>query len=225
MAEEKRHYLRQVEHFCARVQNDWYRVYLVRKLTSQQGMKFVQSLSRQGHPAHWVFPRGVIAQQKDHTGQMDQYLVHGDSYKALRDAVGKAILECKPLAIETALEQCEAMEKFIGERKTLSPDIRRFAISLVNNELPLLRMDPGDNSLEGTVIEMAIHVATILLCGQSKVLEPLKNLAFSPDLMACGLPMEQSFCIDCGTPVGGIDHKPKDGFHVIEYVRFYLLSE
>lgn len=44
--------------------------------------------------------------QKDHTGQMDQYLVHGDSYKALRDALGKAILECKPLAIETALEVC-----------------------------------------------------------------------------------------------------------------------
>ena len=63
MAEEKRRYLRQVEHFCARVQNDWYQVYLVRKLTSQQGMEFVQSLSRQGHPAHWVFPRGVIAQQ------------------------------------------------------------------------------------------------------------------------------------------------------------------
>uniref|UniRef100_A0A8C9CZX4 E3 ubiquitin-protein ligase RNF213 n=1 Tax=Phocoena sinus TaxID=42100 RepID=A0A8C9CZX4_PHOSS len=294
MAEEKRHYLRQVEHFCARVQNDWYRVYLVRKLTSQQGMEFVQSLSRQGHPAHWVFPRGVIAQQvrRDHTGQMDQYLVHGDSYKALRDALGKAILECKPLAIETALEacrspttqqaahlmlalfrevttlyrshsanlhpkpqQCEAMEKFIEERKTLSPDMRRFAISLVNNELPLLRTGPGDNSLEGTVIEMAIHVATILLCGQSKVLEPLKNLAFSPELMAnaflptmpedllaqarkwrglegvhwytcpnghacsvgeCGLPMEQSICIDCGVPVGGINHKPKDGFHVIE---------
>ncbi|XP_026936735.1 E3 ubiquitin-protein ligase RNF213 isoform X2 [Sagmatias obliquidens] len=292
MAEEKRRYLRQVEHFCARVQNDWYRVYLVRKLTSQQGMEFVQSLSRQGHPAHWVFPRGVIAQQKDHTGQMDQYLVHGDSYKALRDALGKAILECKPLAIETALEacrspttqqaahlmlalfrevttlyrshsanlhpkpqQCEAMKKFIEERKTLSPDMRRFAISLVNNELPLLRTGPGDNSLEGTVIEMAIHVASILLCGQSKILEPLKNLAFSPELMAnaflptmpedllaqarkwmglegvhwytcpnghacsvgeCGLPMEQSFCIDCGVPVGGINHKPKDGFHVIE---------
>lgn len=84
-------------------------------------------------------------------------------------------------------QQCEAMKKFIEERKTLSPDMRRFAISLVNNELPLLRTGPGDNSLEGTVIEMAIHVATILLCGQSKVLEPLKNLAFSPELMVVRL--------------------------------------
>ena len=63
VAEEKHRYLQQVERFCARVQNDWYRVYLVRKLTSQQGMEFVQSLSKEGHPAHWVFPKEVIAQQ------------------------------------------------------------------------------------------------------------------------------------------------------------------
>ena len=63
MAEEKHHYLQQVERFCARVQNDWYRVYLVRKLTSQQGMAFVQSLSKEGHPARWVFPKEVLAQQ------------------------------------------------------------------------------------------------------------------------------------------------------------------
>ena len=35
---------------------------------------------------------------------MDRYLVHGIDYKAVRDAVGKAILESKPLAVETALE-------------------------------------------------------------------------------------------------------------------------
>ncbi|XFF88667.1 hypothetical protein AB1E18_014886 [Capra hircus] len=348
MAEEKRRYLKQVERFCARVQNDWYRVYLVRKLTSQQGMEFVQSLSKEGHPAHWVFPKEVIAQQRDHPGQMDQYLVHGNDYKAVRDAVAKAILESKPLAVETALEvcrssatqkavylllalfrevttlyrslnadlhpkpqQCEAMKKFIEKNKTLSPDIRAFAMSLVNNELPLLRTGPGVSNLEGTVIEMAVHAATILLCGRSQVLGPLKNLAFFPHLMVnaflptmpedllpqarnwkglegvrwytpgmcqisisklaefkisgnmlgtssprhylvrpesrelglpfnggslgkaspantvsyffnsmskwsrCGMPMEQSFCIDCRAPIGGINHKPEEGFHVI----------
>ncbi|CAN0131609.1 unnamed protein product [Rangifer tarandus platyrhynchus] len=220
MAEEKHHYLQQVKRFCARVQNDWYRVYLLRKLSSQQGMAFVQSLSKEGHPARWVFPKEVLAQQRDHPGQMDRYLVHGNDYKAVRDAVGKAILESKPLAVEMALEdcrssatqkavylllalfrevttlyrsdnadlhpkpqQCEAMEKFIEKSKTLSPDIRPFAISLVNNELPLLRTGPGVSNLEGTVIEMAVHAAAILLCGQSQVLGPLKNLAFFPHLM------------------------------------------
>lgn len=63
MAEEKRSYLGQVQYFCAEAGNDWFRVYLVRKLTSQQGMECVQSFSRQGHPAQWVFPKEVIAQQ------------------------------------------------------------------------------------------------------------------------------------------------------------------
>lgn len=35
---------------------------------------------------------------------MDRYLVHGHEYKALREAVGKAILEGKPQAIMTALK-------------------------------------------------------------------------------------------------------------------------
>lgn len=63
MAEQQRQYLRQVEDFCTRARNDWFRVYLVRKLTDQHGMEFVQSLSRPGHPARWVFPGEVLAQQ------------------------------------------------------------------------------------------------------------------------------------------------------------------
>uniref|UniRef100_A0A2K6KPV1 E3 ubiquitin-protein ligase RNF213 n=1 Tax=Rhinopithecus bieti TaxID=61621 RepID=A0A2K6KPV1_RHIBE len=290
MAQEKQCYLRQVKHFCTRVENDWHRVYLVRKLSSQRGMEFVQGLSKPGHPCQWVFPKEVIEQQKDHPGQMDRYLVYGNEYKALRDAVAKAVLECKPLGIETALkacktpqsqqsayflltlfrevailyrshnvslhptpEQCEAVSKFIGECKILSPpEISHFATSLMDNSLPLLRAGPSDNHLQGTVTEMAIHAAAVLLCGQNKVLEPLKNLAFSPanmahaflptmpeDLLAqarrwkglegvhwyskCwGLgyplsspPMEQSTCIDCHAPIGGINHRPQDGFNLV----------
>uniref|UniRef100_A0A2K6FX44 E3 ubiquitin-protein ligase RNF213 n=1 Tax=Propithecus coquereli TaxID=379532 RepID=A0A2K6FX44_PROCO len=293
MAEEKRHYLRQVEHFCTRAENDWYQVYLVRKLASQRGMEFVQGLSKPGHPCQWVFPKDVITQQvrEDYPGQIDRYLVYGDEYKALRDATAKAVLECKPLDIVTALkacrkprtqqavhlllalfrevavlyrssnanlhpkpEQCEAVNKFIEECEIFSPAIKCFATSLVDNTLPLLRTSPGDNGLEGAVTEMAVHTAAILLCGQNQVLEPLKNLAFSPasmvnaflptmpeDLLAqarywkglervrwytcpnghpcsvgeCGMPMEQSFCVDCRAPVGGSNHKPHDGFSVI----------
>ncbi|KAM8784464.1 LOW QUALITY PROTEIN: E3 ubiquitin-protein ligase RNF213 [Rhynchonycteris naso] len=291
MAKEKQQFLQQVKHFCTQVQNDWYWVYLVRKLTSLQGIEFVQFLSRPGHPAQWVFPKEVIAQQKDCPGQMDRYLVHGEEYKAVRDAVDKVALEC-PLAFVAALEactssqtqqavylllalfrevttlyqscnaslhpkpeQCEAMNKFIEERQTLSPAMRGFATSLVANTLPLLRTDLGDSGPEGTVTEMAVHAAAILLCGQNRVLEPLKNLAFSPatmvtaylptmlkDLQAqarnwqglehvrwymcpnghqccvgeCGMPMEQSVCIDCGAPIGGKDHRPTQGFTVIQ---------
>ncbi|XP_037593188.1 E3 ubiquitin-protein ligase RNF213 [Cebus imitator] len=292
MAKEKECYLQEVKHFCTRGGNDWHRVYLVRKLSSQRGMEFVQGLSRPGHPCQWVFPKEVIEQQKDHPGQMDWYLVYGNEYKALRDTVAKAVLECKPLDIETALKACrtpralqavhfllalfrevailyrshnaslhptpeqrEAVSQFIGECKILSStDIRHFATSLVDNSLPLLRAGPSDSSLEGTVTEMAIHTAAVLLCGQNKVLGPLKNLAFSPadmanaflptmpeDLLAqarrwkglegvswytcpnghpcsvgeCGRPMEQSVCIDCRAPIGGVNHRPQDGFKMV----------
>ncbi|KAM4802762.1 E3 ubiquitin-protein ligase RNF213-like [Urocitellus parryii] len=295
LAVEEQYYLRCVKQFCTQAGNDWHRVYLVRRLASLRGMEFVQSLSRQGHRCQWVFPKGVIAQQKDHTGQMDQYLVHGDEYKALRDAVGKAMLEgmardCSGL--ETALmsfkspraqqavylllalfrevaalhcsqnadlrpkpEQCEAVSRFVENSRILSPTgVRPFAASLVANTLPLLSTGPGADSLERTVTEMAIHTAAVLLCGQSEVLVPLRNLAFSPasmsnaflptmpeDLLAqaqkweglegvqwyicpnghpctvgeCGKPMELSSCVDSGAVIGGVNHRPQDGFQSI----------
>ncbi|XP_035293735.1 E3 ubiquitin-protein ligase RNF213 isoform X3 [Cricetulus griseus] len=292
LAGDKQCFLKHVEQFCTRVKNDWHRVYLVRKLASQRGMEFVQSFSRQGHPCQWVFPRGVIQQQRDDRSQMDRYLVHGDEYKALRDAVGKAVLESKTLDIGTALmacrsskaqqtaylllalyrevaslyrscnanlhpkpEQCKAMHKFIEESKILSvPNIGPFAKSLVDDALPLLRTRSANSSLEGTVTEMAVHAATIFLCGQNKVLGPLRTLAFHPAKMAnaflptmpedllvqarswaglehvswyncpnghpcsvgeCGMPMEQSFCPDCHAQIGGLNHKPHQGFHLI----------
>ncbi|CAH6776517.1 Rnf213 [Phodopus roborovskii] len=289
---DKQRFLKRVEQLCTRVENDWHRVYLVRKLTSQLGMESVQSFCRKGHPCQWVFPRGVTEQQCDDQGQMDRYLVHGDEYKALRDAVGKAVLKSQTLDIGTALmacrgpkaqqtvylllalyrevaslyrsqnanfhpkaEQCEAMNKFIEESKILSdPNIGHFAKSLVNNALPLLRIRSANSSLEGTVIEMAIHAAIVFLCGQNEVLGPLRALAFHPATMAnaflptmpedllvqartwaglervswyncpnghpcsvgeCGLPMQQSFCPDCHAQIGGINHKPHEGFHLI----------
>uniref|UniRef100_A0A8C8Y9V8 Ring finger protein 213 n=1 Tax=Panthera leo TaxID=9689 RepID=A0A8C8Y9V8_PANLE len=237
----------------------------------------------------WVFPQAVLAQQEDHSSQMDRYLVHGDKYKSLRDAVGKAVLECKPLAIAAAVkvgrnpgpqqaahlllalfrevatlyrlpdanlhpkpEQREALNSFIEESEVLShQDIKLFATSLVADTLPLLSTGARDSSLEGTVAELAVHVAILLLCGHSEVLEPLRNLAFSPATMAsaflptmpedllaqaqnwkglegvhwymcpnghpcsvgeCGRPMEQSRCVDCGAVIGGINHRPEDGF-------------
>ncbi|XP_069916285.1 E3 ubiquitin-protein ligase RNF213 isoform X2 [Oryctolagus cuniculus] len=221
MAEAQRSYLSEVERFCARAQNDWYRVYLVRKLASQRGMEFVQRLSAQGHPCQWVFPREVVTQQ-EHVGQLDRFLVHGEEYKAVRDAVGKAVLEGNALGIAAALKACrkppaqqaahlllalfqevavlyrsrdvslhpkpeqrEALNTFIEENQVLlSPDMRAFAVSLVANSLPLLRTGPGDSSLEGAVVELAVHSAAVLLSGHGAVLGPLRNLAFSPASMA-----------------------------------------
>ncbi|NXJ02988.1 RN213 ligase, partial [Psophia crepitans] len=92
----------------------------------------------------------------------------------------------------------------------------------------------------GALIEMAVHTAAVLLCGQNPLLQPLRNLAFRPHTMEvkrsnsdsnaayceffpcpnghpctvgeCGRPMKTSRCLDCGVPVGGEDHKALPGF-------------
>ncbi|NXM67952.1 RN213 ligase, partial [Serilophus lunatus] len=94
------------------------------------------------------------------------------------------------------------------------------------------------------LVEVAVHAAAVLLCGQSPVLQPLRNLAFQPHTMQvkrwnsdavehiaysfllcpnghpctvgeCGLPMEESRCPDCHVPIGGIQHRPVKGFQGI----------
>ncbi|NXD93449.1 RN213 ligase, partial [Chaetorhynchus papuensis] len=97
----------------------------------------------------------------------------------------------------------------------------------------------------GALVEVAVHVAAVLLCGHSPILQPLRNLAFQPCTMQvrtrsipvsagssagpflnsnapahllsfcfsqCGLPMEKSRCPDCQAPIGGLEHRPVQGF-------------
>ncbi|XP_068269102.1 E3 ubiquitin-protein ligase RNF213 [Nyctibius grandis] len=81
-------------------------------------------------------------------------------------------------------QQTDAMTEFIQNSQVLSsPDLQHFAVSLVMNALPSLRVDPQSFSHDGALIEMAVHTAAVLLCGQSPVLQPLRNLAFHPHTM------------------------------------------
>ncbi|KAM6377190.1 E3 ubiquitin-protein ligase RNF213 [Pluvialis apricaria] len=81
-------------------------------------------------------------------------------------------------------QQTDAMTKFIQNSKVLnSPDLQHFASSLVMNALPSLTVDPQNFSHDGALIEMAVHTAAVLLCGQNPVLQPLRNLAFCPHTM------------------------------------------
>uniref|UniRef100_A0A8C4TU02 RING-type E3 ubiquitin transferase n=1 Tax=Falco tinnunculus TaxID=100819 RepID=A0A8C4TU02_FALTI len=87
--EEKQRYLGNVRVFCSLTKNDWHRVYLVRKIASQYGMEFAQKLVTEAQ-FNWVFP--VQNSQSNH---IDRYLACGENYRVLRDAVGKAMIECK----------------------------------------------------------------------------------------------------------------------------------
>lgn len=86
--------------------------------------------------------------------------------------------------LNMCFQQTDAMTKFIQNSQVLnSPDLQHFAASLVMNALPSLTVDPQSFSHDGALIEMAVHTAAVLLCGQNPVLQPLRNLVFSPQTM------------------------------------------
>ncbi|XP_066836382.1 E3 ubiquitin-protein ligase RNF213 isoform X3 [Anser cygnoides] len=94
-AEEKQRYLANVKVFCSLTKNNWHRVYLVRKIANQYGMEFAQKLVTEAR-FNWVFPAEILQQvQRSQSNHIDRYLACGKNYRVLRDAVGKAMIECK----------------------------------------------------------------------------------------------------------------------------------
>lgn len=76
------------------------------------------------------------------------------------------------------------MTEFIQSCQVLnSPELQQLAVALVKNTLPGLNVEPRGCSQGGALLEMAVHVAAVLLCGHSPVLQPLRNLAFQPHSM------------------------------------------
>ncbi|XP_064006836.1 E3 ubiquitin-protein ligase RNF213 [Pogoniulus pusillus] len=220
-AEEKRHYLANVRTFCSLARNGWHHVYLVRIIASQYGMEFAQQLLTKAQ-FNWVFPVEIL-QQAEHaqSNHMDRFLLCGKNYRVLRDAVGKAMIDCETEALLEAekvsgsspavqsvhlllaifrevttlygasnsslhpkQQQTDAMINFIQNSQVLCfPELKQFASSLVMNALPSLRVDPQNFSLHGALMEMVVHAQAVLLCGQNPILQPLRNLAFHPDIM------------------------------------------
>ncbi|XP_049324067.1 E3 ubiquitin-protein ligase rnf213-alpha isoform X2 [Astyanax mexicanus] len=97
-------FLISVVELCTRSGNDWYRVYLIRKICSLKGVEYVQKCLYE-EKFRWLFPQEVLQMDQD-SSQIDQYLVGGVEYKTIRDAVAKAMLEGKMEQIQEACEAC-----------------------------------------------------------------------------------------------------------------------
>ncbi|KAF7667968.1 hypothetical protein LDENG_00038400 [Lucifuga dentata] len=282
-------FLTSVMDLCRRSGNNWYRVYLIRKICSQHGVEFVQKLLKV-HVMRWLFPDEVL-QQTEEASTMDQYLVCGEDYKTIRDAIAKAAMEgkvdgldeicegCKCLPQRTTIylllalyrevttlrreananfhpkpKQLQALMTYIQTSRVLaSPEVKAFAQALVTNQLGPLTVYPGASSSQSVVMELTLHLAAVLLCGKQRILAPLQQLALTPanmqraflptmpeDMLAvaqramghlqwyycpnghpctigeCGQPMETSRCLDCGVAIGGINHRPVDGFRAVQ---------
>ncbi|XP_029014016.1 E3 ubiquitin-protein ligase rnf213-alpha isoform X2 [Betta splendens] len=278
-------FLTSVVTLCKDSGNDWYRVYLIRKICSQHGMELVLKLLKED-TMHWLFPEEVL-QKTNEASAVDQYLVCGEDYKTIRNAVAQVIVEGRSDGLEEACEGCrwttvclllalyrefttlyretnasfhpkpeqlQVVETFIQSSKFLGrPGEKAFAQSLVTNRLGPMTLHPDAPVSHCVIVELTIHLAAVLLCGNQGILGPLQQLAFTPasmqaaflptmpeDMVAvaqqalgqlqwyycpnghpctigeCGQPMEISHCLDCGAVIGGENHRPVTGFHVVQ---------
>ncbi|XP_067280905.1 E3 ubiquitin-protein ligase rnf213-alpha isoform X2 [Pseudorasbora parva] len=210
---------------CCRSKNDWYRVYLIRKICSLHGVEYVQKLLPQ-EGFRWLFPQEILESNQDES-QIDQYLACGMDYKTIRDAVAKAMLDCNMNGIQKAIEdcnstpmkkavyllmalfrevtslyrsgnknlhpkpeQCAGLEDFIRNSDVfVTNEMRAFAEALVKNQLLALRVQPQTSGREFVLVEVTVHMAAVVLCGNLPLLQPLQRLALSPNnMMASFIP-------------------------------------
>ncbi|XP_016095221.1 E3 ubiquitin-protein ligase rnf213-alpha-like isoform X1 [Sinocyclocheilus grahami] len=219
-------FLDSVVSLCCQIRNDWYRVYLIRKICSLHGVEYVQKLLTQ-EGFKWLFPQEILESNQDDS-QIDQYLACGMDYKTVRDAVAKAMLDCNMNAIQKAIEkdcnctpmkkavylllalfrevtalyrsgnpnmhpkpeQCAGLEDFIRSSEVfVNNEMRAFAQALVKNDLHALRVQPQTSGREFVLVEVTVHMAAVLLCGNLPLLKPLQQLALSPNnMMASFIP-------------------------------------
>uniref|UniRef100_A0A672GQ29 RING-type E3 ubiquitin transferase n=1 Tax=Salarias fasciatus TaxID=181472 RepID=A0A672GQ29_SALFA len=256
-------FMTSVVNLCRRSGNDWYRVYLIRKICSQHGVEFVLKLLKV-EEMRWLFPEEIL-QKNEEAVPVDQYLVCGEDYKTIRDAVGKGFMEgttdeldegcgCSPqwktiyllLAlyrevttlyrdINTSFhpkpEQVDALQTYIQTSKILaSNEAKTFAQCLVTNQLGPLVLPPGASSADCVSVDLTVHLAAVLVCANQGILGPLLQLAKTPanieysshetpcqnghpcTIGECGRPTETSTCLDCGVPIGGLNHAALQGF-------------
>ncbi|XP_019896923.2 E3 ubiquitin-protein ligase rnf213-alpha isoform X2 [Esox lucius] len=212
-------FLTSVQELCKHSGDDWYRVYLIRKICNQHGIECVQHFLTVAD-MKWLFPAEVLLKNQDGC-QIDQYLVCGENYKTIRDMVGKAIVEGRIKEIDQACkasscpqntrtlylllilfrevtclyrtanhdlrpkpELCQALVDFIKTSKVLADqDVKLFAQDLVTNQLGPLTVQAGASGAHLVVVELAIHLTAVLLCGSQGLLMPLQQLALVPTNM------------------------------------------
>ncbi|XP_034566958.1 E3 ubiquitin-protein ligase rnf213-alpha [Notolabrus celidotus] len=218
-------FLTSVVSLCRRSANNWYRVYLIRKICSQHGVEFVLKLLKVDE-IRWLFPEEVL-KKSDEATPVDQYLVCGEDYKTIRNAVAKVVMEGKVDGLEETCEGCsclpqwktvflllalyrevttlyrdanasflpkpeqmEALLAYIQTSKFIpSPQMKKFAQVLVTNQLTTLDLPPGTSGAKYALVDLSIHLAVVLLCGNQGILTPLQQLAMAPaNMQAAFLP-------------------------------------
>ncbi|XP_047672985.1 E3 ubiquitin-protein ligase rnf213-alpha-like isoform X3 [Tachysurus fulvidraco] len=111
MEKHQEEFLNMVIELCKKSKNDWYRVYLIRKICSLKGIEAARGMQKEDR-FQWLFPQELIQQfQEEHAGHVDQYLVYSKDYKTIREAVAKAVIEGRAQSIDEAVKTCTCTPK------------------------------------------------------------------------------------------------------------------
>ncbi|XP_076843194.1 E3 ubiquitin-protein ligase rnf213-alpha isoform X2 [Brachyhypopomus gauderio] len=159
--------------------NDWYRVYLIRRICSITGVEYVQK--RLGEkPNAWMFPSEILQMNQD-GNQVDQYLVYGAEYKTIRDAVGQAMLEGKMEKIEEAYQACKSSP--LKKTVYLLLALFREVTSLYRSANPSMHLSPEQlDALEGFIKNSEVFTSPeSRVFAQALVRNQLRDLRVRPD--------------------------------------------
>lgn len=81
-------------------------------------------------------------------------------------------------------QKCQELEYFIQRSRYLDPKpVRDFAMALVHNRMGGLSVHNDRTGAEHVLVELAVHLAAVLLTGTEGVLTPLQQLGLTPNNM------------------------------------------
>uniref|UniRef100_A0A672GQ55 RING-type E3 ubiquitin transferase n=1 Tax=Salarias fasciatus TaxID=181472 RepID=A0A672GQ55_SALFA len=239
-------FMTSVVNLCRRSGNDWYRVYLIRKICSQHGVEFVLKLLKV-EEMRWLFPEEILQKVQLSTVWISWKTIY--LLLALYREVTTLYRDINT-SFHPKPEQVDALQTYIQTSKILaSNEAKTFAQCLVTNQLGPLVLPPGASSADCVSVDLTVHLAAVLVCANQGILGPLLQLAKTPanmqgaflptmpeDMLAvahqalgpvqwykcqnghpctigeCGRPTETSTCLDCGVPIGGLNHAALQGF-------------
>ncbi|KAM9311530.1 E3 ubiquitin-protein ligase RNF213 [Gastrophryne carolinensis] len=112
-------YVTCVKDICSKSGNDWFRIYLIRKLANLDGIDVVQQHFKDPSMG-WLFPPEILRNQDTQTSHIDPFLVCGESYKVLRDGVGRAMIESKEEWVAKAIQECKKVDQELAVQLLLA---------------------------------------------------------------------------------------------------------
>lgn len=78
-------------------------------------------------------------------------------------------------------QHLEVLTTYIQSSKVLaSAQMKAFAQALVTNRMELLSVRPGASGAKCMAVELLVHLAAVLLCGNQGILAPLQQIALAP---------------------------------------------